>query len=331
MNNLFYIFSDFFFNYYVLIVSTFCSFSIFTFLFDGFKFSDIKLIRILQNITIIIILFSLVLSIMFFFKLNVIYSSDGSESEISKVVNHAIKEKNLTLNATVNLGTDSVKVLSDGLVSASSNIGLGASIGGVASAVSLVLKTSGIPPMAKVVLVTGGALAGAVAHTGATNLKRATAKNYYNNSPDASSSIVSGNSDEIIKNIKASSPNESDWLSNLLSDNPVESVFLSLYILNLVSLFLIILLAFFLISNYILKSSLMQGFELKILDKLIPLKYKDRVKNFILKIFTLYSKSNTVNIIITIILLFFCNITSNIFIYTIINNLVNICKNYLGL
>ena len=78
-----YLYLDIVNNYSILICSAVFSFLIFTFLIDGFKFSDTKIINLLQKILLIGLLF--VLYLIFFS--DVVFASDGSEADTIKAVN----------------------------------------------------------------------------------------------------------------------------------------------------------------------------------------------------------------------------------------------------
>lgn len=156
MNNLFYTSGSFFMDFSVIIFSSLFTFSIFTFLFDVFKFSDIKLIRILQEISIIFILFSLFISIMLIYNINIIYVLDCSDSTAYKIINDAaINNKNISLGATLILEIDSFKFLAEVFKSAASNFGLGFCAGILIAGAGPAIIESSLPGIAKAVLILG--------------------------------------------------------------------------------------------------------------------------------------------------------------------------------
>src|ERR1700689_2229097 len=76
-----------------------------------------------------------------------------------------------TLNVTVT--KEGAEAIASGLYSTGSQIGLGAAIGGVASAASKAIAGSALPPIQKVGLIGAAGIIGALTHTSATAVNRA--------------------------------------------------------------------------------------------------------------------------------------------------------------
>ena len=105
------------------------------------------------------------------------------------------------------LTKESAKALASSDNSATAQLGLGASIGGVAVAAAKTIQTSATPPAAKVALVNAGAAAGGLVHLAGTSILRSQTANSAKSLPSSNSS---SDSDPSNINNGPSSPYESD-------------------------------------------------------------------------------------------------------------------------
>lgn len=320
MNN---IFLSYLSDYNIIIFSSIISFLTFSFILDGFKLSELKVIRILQ----IILVITLLIGLFSLLNIGVVYASDGSEINVVIVLADAIKNKEVSIGADIIVRKEEAQIIGESTKAAASQIGLGASIGGVAAATSKAIKTNSIPVTSKLALVAAGAIGEGLGSVGASSLLKITANTY--NKDNSQKLGGEGGTQSWISDINSgpACPYEADWISHLFTDNPAEVALYSIYGLNLLSLLLIILLSLFLLSKYLSDIEL----ELTVIDKLIPQPYNITVKKIILKILKIYSKTSNLNIILALIILLFCTLTSNIFLMVFIKNFAQICKVFLNL
>jgi hypothetical protein len=123
-------------SFYLVIITTFITFLSITFILDGFKISDVKIIRYSQYFVLCLISLYLYFK---FFSLPSVYASEKTPP-IDPVLS----------NVNIKITKDAVGSISDGLVTIGSNNRLGATVGATAAAVASVIKTAPIPPIQKV-------------------------------------------------------------------------------------------------------------------------------------------------------------------------------------
>jgi hypothetical protein len=87
-----------------------------------------------------------------------------------------------SVSATVNLTTESAKIIGQSTSSAIGQIGLGASIGGSMSAGAKLLASSAMPPVQKLLSVAAIGITGAAIHVGSTHVNRMLTNGQFNNS-----------------------------------------------------------------------------------------------------------------------------------------------------
>lgn len=220
---------------FLLIFSIIFFFLFFYYIANGFKLSNNKKIKIFQKFLFFYLFISFLLCLFSFFSLPIIYCEDNDIIETNKNNNYnkEISENSnskIIINGSVVLNKDSAKEISKGIVSGASNVGLGASIGGVAAAVASSIAKAPIPPLQKTALVVIGGIAGSAIHTATTSIK----KNLTENS---------------LENINPPSP--TDFNINSINEeiiiSPIEQLLGSILTLNTISLILI----FFLIINFL--------------------------------------------------------------------------------
>jgi hypothetical protein len=82
------------------------------------------------------------------------------------------KDNPIDLHGHVNMDKDAGKYVGQGLNTIGSNIGLGASMAGIASAISKGIAKSSIPPLQKAGIIIAGAISGGFAHSIITTVNR---------------------------------------------------------------------------------------------------------------------------------------------------------------
>jgi hypothetical protein len=353
MTNLLSIFIVWIIDHLILLLSIVVSFILFTFFLDGCKLSTNKIINKLQ-----IVLFIIIVLLIILFLIEILYPSTPSMNGpsgqgTSGLLKYLIVE-NCTDNSTVNvtasnssqsldkttvsgsitLSTSDVLELSKGISSASRNIGLGASIGGVAAAAA---KVASGTPMQKLAMISLGGVVGGTLHVGASAASRAidaqTSSNVVHDSGvrfnKESSLFIADktNSDYIDVPLQdywtASSINEpGNGVNNLLesiisSSDPFLTLISSIYILQICNLILIFYLSTSLLSKLLINSDWLST---------KPWLREQKVISFLIKYL---GKSSTINIFIIIVLLTISVAGSTYFLQVILNNLEIMCKVYL--
>lgn len=111
------------------------------FYLDDFKLSDIKVIKLIQIFSFVYI------SILFLYCM--FNMSNVSLYDIISYMTDNKDNKDINLHGHVSVNTEAAKELSKGLQTIGSNLGLGATIAGVAAAVSKTLAKAPLPPIQK--------------------------------------------------------------------------------------------------------------------------------------------------------------------------------------
>jgi len=312
-----------------ILLGIFLSFLITTFLLDNFQFSRNRIISILQKTLFILILLFIILYFLYIYNYNVIECmSDRSITDINnsyidpnltKISDKSKNELSVSGNLTgvLNLNREAGQEIAKGISIGASNIGLGASIGGVATAAAKVATGS---PIQKLAIVGLGAVTGGMIHVAATTSNRAISDTMINN--NSNTNIVDSTPPSPIS---PSSIYESSLFESLYnSNNPVESLILSIQLLQIISLALI----FLLIVNLFFKYIGNYKFEFKFIDNLLQ-PYNTRLKMILQNIINIWSKSSTINIILIIVLLLITTFASIYYMGILINHFEDFIHLYL--
>jgi len=238
--------------YQHLFLKIFTFFIIFSFTMlyiDNFTLSKNNSIRYIQIFTFIIALLLLMINIILL----------PSNIDIILYIND---EDTINLHGQVNVTKDAATQLSKGMVHVGSQLGTGATIVGMASAVSTAIGKTSLPPIQKVAIIIGSGMAGGLIHLGISGINRKTAlANLENTVINNSNNIASDN-----------------IINKLINDNitsPLEDLLISIQGLNSICFTFIIILSIQLfIKLYIIKSvniSILGVTLNKYLNKLINL------------------------------------------------------------
>jgi hypothetical protein len=186
------------------------SLSLTLFYLDDFKLSDKKFIKLIQ-------IFSFV-----FISIFILYCMyDVSNIYLSDIVSYATEnkdDKDINLHGHVKVDKEAAKVIGQGLQTIGSNLGLGATIAGVSTAVGKAIAKSSLPPIQKAGIVLGAGVLGGLTHSklSESNMNRILKENIENNNLtkfNSSSNINDSNVSKFIDDNITSSP-----LENLLSN-----------------------------------------------------------------------------------------------------------------
>jgi hypothetical protein len=244
-------------NIFITVIYIILFFNFFLFYLDGFNLSNIKYIRISQKISPVLII-----------------------ALIYLIYNENIYE----LNVIMELIGDNNKSSSSNSVVSAENVGLGASIGGVAAATASVIAKSSLPPATKVAIVTGAGAVGGAVYVGNNALN-----NLFTNKIDSSSTssnVTSGLDGSVVKKFIESGTSD---LSNLL---------LSIDIITYTCLTLIIILFFIILFKFYLNENINLN-----LSRLIGVNLNSKLNYYIIKLIQFYKKSSSVTMFMIFIIL----------------------------
>jgi hypothetical protein len=179
------------------------------------------------------------------------------------------KDNPIDLHGHVSMDKDAGKYVGQGLSTVGSNIGLGASMAGIASAVSKGIAKSSMPPLQKAGIIMAGAISGGFAHSIITTVNRKNISNIHDNN-------IHSNINKFVDDSLSSS------LQTLLFD--IEG-------LNITCLSLVILLIIQIIFKLYLKDNITLKFS-----NILGEKFNNNLEYYINKIISLNKKMSTVYI-----------------------------------
>nr|YP_010697868.1 hypothetical protein P1Q19_mgp04 [Fuscoporia viticola]WCF76829.1 hypothetical protein [Fuscoporia viticola] len=329
-------------DYLVILTSAFVSFLFWTFIADGFKLSDNKIIKNLQKYTLILSLliaflllftFITILFNVFFNPLLIINPTLSVEASYDSLVlfsetnntgasanSNPSASGNVSITGNIILSKESATELAKGAASAASNVGLGASISGMSVAMVQVLKNSALPISVKAGGVIGAGAAGAAIHVAATTANKVIGQSINNNSSSSSSTTETP---DFPVDFMAPSVNE-EFIHSSFQD-----MLLSLITLNTVSLWMSLLVIISLVYKFIVPSDLKLEWLLK-LNKILPEHFVIRIKTILIRIIDLNKKTNVIYIFFILFIIIICNGFSIYFMSEIYNNLSNFCIDHLN-
>jgi len=242
----------------ILLISSFSSFilsSLFTFSVVLFYLDDFKLCK--NNFTKYIQIISFIGR-----PLYLIYSLYNIYSMI-EIINY-IKDKDnnkinpdIDFNATVSIGKDAALELAKGMQTIGSQIGLGASIVGVGTAVGKGIAKSAMPPLQKAGIIVGSSLVSGLAHSLISNANRN--KVLQDNISTKGTNTTNSNSTNDLIN---------KFIDNTTPSSPLENILFDIEALNYICLSLVIILTiqilfkFYLIDNIKLNISNILGINI---------------------------------------------------------------------
>jgi Cytochrome b/b6/petB len=251
-------------NYIIIILSFIFTISFIIFYLDNFKLSNNIYMKLVQIFSFAGMLFLLIVTMCNTYNLQDFVCF--------------VKDNSIDLHGHVSLDKDAGKYVGQGLSTIGSNIGLGASMAGIASAVSKGIAKSSMPPLQKAGIIMAGAISGGFAHSIITTVNRKNISNIHDNN-------IHSNINKFVDNSLSSS------LQTLLFD--IEG-------LNITCLSLVILLIIQIIFKLYLKDNITLKFS-NILGK----KFNTNLEYYINKIINLNKKMSTIYIWLTLLILIF--------------------------
>lgn len=255
MFNTTFLFTDIYniFNLFLILFTI----SFIIFYLDGFKLSSFKFIKIFQLLSFFILPFIFVL-----------YLVDTLDTICS------VKE-NVGLYGHISIDKEGAKYIGQGMNTIGSQVGLGATMAGVSTAVAKGIAKSSMPPVQKIGAIIGGAVIGGFSH-----------------------SIITGINRNAIYLENASSYNKSNNIgsniSKLIDDSlssPLQTLLFDIEGLNITCLSLVIILSIQIIFKFYLKDSVNLN-----LSSLLGSNLNNNLQIYINKIISLNKKMSVVYI-----------------------------------
>jgi hypothetical protein len=188
--------------------------TILIFYLEDFKLSDNKLIKNIQFIgliTFVLYLIYIIYEYIYLLEKHVFFINDKGKAEIEGNIN--------VVNPTFSVSTEGAKAMA----SIGCNLGLAGTIAAVAGGVTKVIYKSSIPPLQKVGIVVGSAVAGGAIQSGFSAINRGIYNHGSYNIPKGGNSLIySGNNNPLV-----------DLLSSIEALNAVSLSLLFILIINI--------------------------------------------------------------------------------------------------
>lgn len=329
-----------FLEYLIFINFNLFIFSLVVWVLNGFKTSEINLIRIIQTLWflyLLIVFFSVLFYFGQFFFLSVhetAYMGLASDKPIDNVLFMSNDDTNNTNNTGdtdhkysvgLTLGDAGAKGLENSLYSVGRNMGLATSTAGIAGAVASGIQKAALPPATKFGLIVGGGLAGAAIHKTADALGRysysgdsnGTSSNSGDSNGNPSNSGVSssggGSKNTTGFDYNKSPLEDSEAPFNIFSaaeDTSILEVLVPIEVLVAISLYIVFILSIQIFSKFILPDNLN-------LSHIFGVKL-NRIFN---KILNLNKKASNFWIVLALILLLIILFSANTFLILLIDYL----------
>jgi hypothetical protein len=188
---------------------------------DDFKLSRIKFVKYMQ----ILFLISIPLYAVY-------YISSIPNTLISDIIFYAKDNDDINLHGHVIIDKEAGKAIGKGLNTVGSNLGLGATMAGVATAVGKTIAKSSMPPLQRAGIVLGASMIGGLFHSNITTINRnkIMEDNINNN-------IVSNNDKSNISDV-----NVNKFMDDSTLSSPLQDLLSNLELINYVCISMLILL-----------------------------------------------------------------------------------------
>jgi hypothetical protein len=281
------------------LISFICSFlwtsSLVLLYLDDFKFSSNKFIKYIQTSSLILI------------PIYIIYKY----IDTIHILNY-VNDKNFEAKTSIEIGKEAAIEISKGISNLGNNIGLGATVAGVCTAVTKGITKSSLPPVQKAGIITAGGVIGGVIHVGASAI------NHNNNNN------ISISSQTLNKSINNDNVNNFLDLSN---NSPLEILLQCINILSDINIFLMFILALQLFYKFYITDKP----QLNWVEYIFSSTYSDKFKSLIYKIIKLNKNMSMIYIVIVIILLIvsMCSLSYiSLELYNNLDNYINVHNSY---
>jgi len=260
--------------YFIAIISFILQISLVLLYLDYFRFSPSVLIRYFQILSIVLLFLCIIVFL---------YSDMSYINHIS-----CIKDENdIHLHGHVSMDKQAAEVLGKSLSTVGSNLGLAGCVGAGTYGVSRTIARSSLPPVAKAGLVLVGGAAGTLYYTVGTAVSIKTSRaNFSGHTVDQNIIPKSGNS-----------------LISFMDDNtPLEILLQCVYLFNLLSLYVFIIICLQLFYRYYVSDKP----KLLWLNYIFSISKADLIRTYIYKLIKLNKNMNIFWIIFAVVLLAVC-------------------------
>jgi len=220
----------------------------------------------------------------------------------------ADNNKDINLHGHISVTKEAGKAIGQGLQTIGTQIGLGATITGVAGAVGKTIAKTSLPPLQKAGVVIGSGLLGGLIHSSFSQ---------YNRNRDIRENVENNISPTI------DNPNISKFIEESASSSPLEILLSNLELINYICVYMLIILAIQIIFKFYIKNSINLN-----LSSILGNKLNHNLELIINKIITLNKKMSTIYIWIILIFVIVSLSFSIFFITDIHNNLEDYIKVY---
>ncbi len=235
---------------------------------DNFKLSSFIVIKYLKIFTIILILILIILDSAYFI-------------DTINCIND--KDNGVNIHGHINMTKEAAESISQSITTVGSNLGLGATIAGVGTAVGKSVAKSAMPPLQKAGIIVGGALTAGFGHSIITTVNRNQVKLENLSNPDNVSNLSS--------NINKLLDDSSTW-------SPLETLLFDIKGLNTICLGLIIILVIQIIFKFYIKDKVILNFSNK-----LGVTINNKLEYYINKIIMLNKKMSIIYIWVIIFIL----------------------------
>jgi len=268
------------------------------FYLEDFKLSNIRLIKYIQIFSFVCIPFYII-----YYMFNIFNPS------LTDLITYMADNKDVNLHGHVKVDKEAGKAIGQGLQTIGSQIGLGATIAGVATAVGKTIAKSSLPPVQKAGVVVGAGLLGGLFHSSISqyNIRR----NYNENITNIMDTAIINDS------------NINKFINDNVSSSPLEVILSNLELTNYICIYMLIIL----IIQILFKFHFKDDIRLK-LSSILGNKLNRSLESIINKVITLNKKMSIFYIWLILISVIISLCFSIFFITDISNNLEDYIKIY---
>ena len=287
------------FNFYLIFINSFLfSLSLTLFYLDDFRLSDMKIIKLIQ-------IFSFVYIPIYF-----IYNMYNTLNiSLYEIILSMADNKDVNLHGHIKVDKEAGKAIGQGLQAIGSQIGLGATIAGVAAAVGKTLAKSPLPPVQKAGVVVGSGLLGGLIHSSISQYN--ISKNYNENIDNITNAVIANDS------------NINKFINDNVSSSPLEVILSNLELTNYICVYMWVILVIQILFKFHFKDNI----KLKI-NLIFGNNINNSLELIINKIITLNKKMSIIYIWLILISVLISLCFSIFFITDISNNLEDYIKVY---
>jgi hypothetical protein len=251
--------------------------SISLFYLNDFQLSNNKIIRYIQILSFV------------FVPMYVIYNLYYISS-VFDIIYHIKNNNNIDLHGHISIDKEAGKSISHGLNTIGSNIGLGATVAGLGSAVANGITKTSMPTIQKAGIIIGAGMIGGLFHSkiSAINRNNIMQENSGLNTVNSINTEILSAKHDITNNISSSI---SKFVDSTASPSPLEDLLSNIEITNYVCISLIIIL----IIQIIFKFYLFENVKLN-LNSLLGVKLNNVLEYYLNKIISLNNKMSIIYI-----------------------------------